>query len=215
MPASTVPVCKIARRFPGKKSHFRALTSEQAKLSVAFGRNEPAAVEPRLIAVETAALAGQTKTVAEQVCPWTKWLHPGEEARIVIASVPDRADDRHDLAGAVGVVNFKPLTKQRRNLMRQAQHDPAGCCHAARRRFGQDGFDELIGDRRDYRSHRNVSWNSGLGQPAQRLQPFGGRAGPWLEQARKALTTALQMDANNDVGQSAQQMLEALPQSGN
>jgi Flp pilus assembly protein TadD len=36
-----------------------------------------------------------------------------------------------------------------------------------------------------------------------------------FEQARKALTTALQMDANNDVGQSAQQMLEALPQSGN
>mgnify|MGYP001817482737 CR=1 FL=1 len=36
-----------------------------------------------------------------------------------------------------------------------------------------------------------------------------------FEQARKALTTALQMDANSDVGQSAQQMLEALPQTGN
>lgn len=36
-----------------------------------------------------------------------------------------------------------------------------------------------------------------------------------FEQARKALSTATQMNANNDVGQSAQQMLDALPQSSN
>ena len=130
--------------------------------------------------------AGEAEAGAQQIGPGALPAHPGEEGGIIVTAAADRADRRHHLARAIGIMRVEPGTEQRRHLQRQADGQEERAARTRRRGDGQDRFHFVIGDMRHDRGQRDIGGNAGVGERADRGEPAFGMGHARFQRARGA-----------------------------
>src|SRR5688500_14275941 len=84
--------------------------SKQTHL-VALRRAEEVGAQRELGVAQAIALGGDLEAGPQQFRPRALPPHPAEEGGIVVAAAAKRADRRHHLAGAVGIMLVEPRTE--------------------------------------------------------------------------------------------------------
>lgn len=108
----------------------------------------------------------------KQVSPHTTWLETTEEVGIVVATLPDRANDAHHLVRAMRIMNRQPFAEQRCNLVGKTKRYPPAITYANLCGAGNDRFQKFVRDRGNNRRDRTLNRNTCCCQFLQCLQSF-------------------------------------------
>ena len=139
----------------------------------------------RAALVEPEFLAGDLEPPPDHPGHRAGALHPRSPLRVVVAAAAHVADQREDVAIAVGIIRHQPFAEQVAHLQRQPQQHVACFLDAGMRRRIENALDLGIVQRGDHRSDHHRGRNSRFRQSPQRLQPPRRRRGARLHGARQ------------------------------